>query len=323
MLLESGWHQTDSNVGAFEGTQARVGGDAPMSRVVAPIGLEGTVGADVSKGEDVLMGQLREILLGGERLRLQELEEIIGEREKLMEKVGPLIEEHLETFGKRFPKEYGKVVNRMIEQKLKSSQGEILEIIYPLMGKMISKYVSFQFEQLKESIDERIAAMFSKRGLWWRFRNKILGIKDSSALLADLDKPILEEIFIIERDSGLIMGNAALNPKVNREAAAGMLTAIKSFGEDAFDHGKEELDMVQYGTYRILLQTFPFFYFALALRGSVTAAERAHWRETIMDFVLKVKALQNPISEHPDESSISLSLESEFIIPQRKLLEKA
>ena len=67
-------------------------------------------------------------------------------------------------------------------------------------------------------------------------KHKFFGGSDAETVLAALDKPILEEIFIIQRDSGLMLGNASMSPTVNREAVAGMLTAIKSFVEDAFEN---------------------------------------------------------------------------------------
>ena len=138
---------------------------------------------------------------------------------------------------------------------------------------MITKFVNLQMQQLKEGIDAQINAIFSRQGFVKHIKNRILGVKTSDMLIAAADKPILEEIFVIERDSGLMFGSAALFPSVNRDVVAGMLTAIKSFVEDAFERDNEDLEMIQYGTYRILLQNYPFYYFALALSGTVSTSE--------------------------------------------------
>ena len=175
--------------------------------------------------EAVLMSQLKEILLREDRSALDELQRVLNEKQLLAEKVSPIVEDHLDFLRHNFPKEYAQIVNRMVEQKLKSSQTEILDVIYPVMGKMINKYISLQFQEMKDSINARIDALFSKQGVFWWIRNRILGINDAEMLLAGLDVLVLEEIFVIQRDSGLLLGSAALHPSVNRDVVAGMLTA--------------------------------------------------------------------------------------------------
>ena len=264
-----------------------------------------------------LMSQLREILLKEDRSTLTELQEILNNKSLLSGRVNPIIEEHLDFLKHNFPKEYAKIVDRLIEQKLKDSQQQILDIVYPVMGKMITKFVNLQIQQLKEGIDAQINGIFSRQGFVKHIKNRILGVKTSDMLIAAADKPILEEIFVIERDSGLMFGSAALFPSVNRDVVAGMLTAIKSFVEDAFERDNEDLEMIQYGTYRILLQNYPFYYFALALSGTVSASESEILRGQIVEFIDKTDNLR--VAEVTDESQsrISQLLEEHFILPQR------
>ena len=270
-----------------------------------------------SDSEVQLMSQLREILLKEDRSTLTELQEILNNKSLLSGRVNPIIEEHLDFLKHNFPKEYAKIVDRLIEQKLKDSQQQILDIVYPVMGKMITKFVNLQMHQLKEGIDAQINGIFSRQGFVKHIKNRILGVKTSDMLIAAADKPILEEIFVIERDSGLMFGSAALFPSVNRDVVAGMLTAIKSFVEDAFERDNEDLEMIQYGTYRILLQNYPFYYFALALSGTISTSESEILRGQIVDFIDKTDNLR--VAEVTDESQnrISQLLEEHFILPQR------
>ena len=50
-----------------------------------------------------------------------------------------------------------------------------------------------------------------------------------------------------------------------------MLTAIKAFVDDAFRHSNEELELIQYGQYQILVKDFFNFYIAVAIKGALTA----------------------------------------------------
>lgn len=270
-----------------------------------------------SDSEVQLMSQLREILLKEDRSTLTELQEILNNKSLLSGRVNPIIEEHLDFLKHNFPKEYAKIVDRLIEQKLKDSQQQILDIVYPVMGKMITKFVNLQIQQLKEGIDAQINGIFSRQGFVKHIKNRILGVKTSDMLIAAADKPILEEIFVIERDSGLMFGSAALFPSVNRDVVAGMLTAIKSFVEDAFERDNEDLEMIQYGTYRILLQNYPFYYFALALSGTVSASESELLRGQIVDFIDKTDNLRVADVTDETQSRLSQLLEEHFILPQR------
>jgi hypothetical protein len=47
----------------------------------------------------------------------------------------------------------------MIEQKLRDSQQAILDVIYPALGKMITKFMQLQFQELKEGIDEKVSVV--------------------------------------------------------------------------------------------------------------------------------------------------------------------
>ncbi len=272
--------------------------------------------------ETVLMSQLKEILLREDRSALEELQRTLNEKQLLAEKINPIVEDHLTFLRQNFPKEYAKIVNRMVEQKLKSSQTEILDVIYPVMGKMINKYIAFQFQEMKDSINARIDALFSKQGLIWWIRNKVFGIDNAETLLSSLDTPIIEEVFVIQRDSGLLYGSAALYPTVNRDVVAGMLTAIKSFVEDAFEREHEDLEMIQYGTYKILIENMPSHYFALAISGSISNTEGAVLRNQIIDFIQDNELLRSNNFDSTTQEKISQALDNQFIVPQRERLQK-
>jgi hypothetical protein len=274
-------------------------------------------GVHNTNNEMLLMSQLREILLKEDRSTLMELQQIINDKSLLSGKVNPIIEEHMTFLRHNFPKEYSSIVNKIIEQKLKDSQQEILDVVYPVMGKMINKYINLQFQQLKESIDARINFIFSRQGMVRHLRNRIFGIDSADLMLASLDVPILEEIFVVQKDTGLMLGSAALYPSVNRDVVAGMLTAIKSFVEDAFERENEDLEMIQYGTYRILIQTYPFYYFAIALSGSVSSVESERLRGQVLDFIEKTDSLRIDDINEDVQNKISQELEEHFIISQR------
>jgi hypothetical protein len=264
-----------------------------------------------------LMSQLKDILLRDDRSTLLELQRTLNERELLEKKINPILEDHLEFLRKNFPREYAQIVNKMVEQKIKSSQAEIVDAIYPVLGGMITKFINFKFQELKDNIDAQINGLKQNYNPVFWLRNRFLGVKDSDIILANIDMAVLEEIFVIERDSGLLIGSAALYPSVNRDVVAGMLTAIKAFVEDAFQRDKEDLEMIQYGTYKIVIENFPSYYFAAAIKGSISTSEAAELRSNIIDFIKKSDVLHTPDRDGKKQERVSQALDNQFIATKR------
>lgn len=271
------------------------------------------VATSENKQDKELLIQLQSIILKEDRAAIERLQKAINDPVLLSEKVSPIIEERMAFFKEQFPVEFKGTVDKLIERKLKTSQAEILDVIYPLMGKMIKKYVNLQIQIVKDSIDERIKDTFSSRGLLWRIKNSIFGISASDQIIHEMRDYKIEEIYVIQRDSGLLFGSASTENTIDQDVIAGMLTAIKSFVEDAFKREREDLEMIQYGTYKILLQNFYTYYIAIAISGSMSSTERENLANELLTFAEEnLKTLPT----EPDALSfkiVSANLQKEFI----------
>jgi hypothetical protein len=118
----------------------------------------------------------------------------------------------------------------------------------------------------------------------------------------------------------LLLGSAALYPTENRDAVVGMLTAIKDFVEDAFEKDREDLETINYGTYRIMLYTYPTYYFAMAMTGSVSTMESERFRDEVVYFVDQTPELKTKDIDDTVQMDISKRLEQHFISPQRLMV---
>jgi hypothetical protein len=266
-----------------------------------------------SQNELLYLEQLREILLKEDREAVLALQKTINEREKLSEKVVPIIEEQMDFLKKNFPREFALVVDDMIDKRIKSSQTELLDTMYPVLGQMIKKYITHQIEQLKESIEKTIRAALDTKNIWWKIKASIFGIKQNELLLDALEKPRIEEVTLIQMQSGLILGNASLNPTIDKDIIAGMLTAIKAFVEDAFQRENERLDMIQYDNYKILLFNYFSYYAAVALSGPISSQEKEDIEDILNDFI--INELQKIDLQEVDKNRdyISARLDDHFI----------
>ncbi|MEM6321123.1 MAG: hypothetical protein AAF960_25900 [Bacteroidota bacterium] len=265
------------------------------------------------KQDEALLNQLQSILLREDRATVQQLREAMEDPELISERVGPIIERRMAFFKENFPKEFQVTVDKMIERKLKASQEVILDVIYPVMGKMIKKYVNHQIQMVKDGIDETIKKTFSKRGFFWQLKSKLFGMKASDQVIHEMKDYKIEEVYVTQRNSGLLFGSASAEKTIDQDVIAGMLTAIKSFVEDAFKREREDLEMIQYGTYKILLQNFYSYYIAVAISGSMSSSEREELGNRLLNFAEKnLKKLPSE-PDGPTFELVSMALYKKFI----------
>ncbi len=237
-----------------------------------------------NQNDEKMLSMLRDILLREDRDDIADIKDYLDDPDKLAERITPIVEVHIETLKRKFPKEYQKHVTQIIERKLKASQDELLDVIYPVMGKMVRKYVNHQFISLKENLDETARNLFSIKRLKNRFKSMVFGVDESDILLSGIDKTTIEEVFLIERDSGLLLGHYTKNKTIDRDVVAGMLTAIKAFVEDAFSKERQELEMIEYGTYKVYIQSFHLYYASIILDGAITTTEKDKLSARLLDF---------------------------------------
>lgn len=272
--------------------------------------------------EKLMMDKLRDILLAEDREELQRLKNVLDNPLLLSKRVSPIIEERIDFIKNNFPVEFRLAVEKIVEQKLELSKEELLEIIYPTLGLMIRKYIQHQFQQLKDNLEEQIRNTF-QRGIIGRIRYLLFGVKPaqmSQSIIASLDGPAIEEIYVIEHHSGILLGSASRQETVDMDMVAGMLTAIKAFVEDAFRRGDERLESIQYGTFSILLENFHTYYIATAISGSISAIEKTTLSENLAKFAQTELRINLKKRDGSSNYEIKQRLEKHFFYPQKAAL---
>ena len=106
------------------------------------------------------------------------------------------------------------------------------EALFPIMGKMIKKYVQAEVAKLSDSINEKINATFSFKNI---FKSKSKERPTAAMMLKEEYKAYIEQVLVVEKGSGILKANYAKSQTMDEDMMAGMLTAIKSFAEDAFE----------------------------------------------------------------------------------------
>lgn len=260
--------------------------------------------------------KLREILLEKDweerdqlAQKLEDLDDQINSRNRLEEKIQPILADERVNLKNKFPELFGPQITESISKQIRESQDEVVEVLYPIIGRMIKKYITNEMEKLSERIDQQMELAFSWEG--WKIRIKawISGTPQKEMMISKLIEPKIEEIYVIERNSGMLLGSFSKNAALDRDMVAGMLTAIKAFVEDAFTGETQELSNIDYDNFKITIKNFKSFFVAVVTSGGMNAQFRDKLDDTLLDFAQKVlkRAKQGAESDAQNEITEGLA----------------
>lgn len=227
---------------------------------------------------------LKEILLTNDKepdkdilLKIKALEE---SQAHLSERIEPIMDERLSSFVQEIPKTLGPTITEALRTEIKKSQDAVAEALFPIIGKMIKKYIQSEIAKLNTEINAKIDSAFSFRGLFKKGEAK----PNAAALLKDEYKAYIEQIMVIEKGSGLLKASYSKSDTMDKDMLAGMLTAIKSFAEDAYKRGEMELERIDYQLFTIHLQNFSQYYIAVVVSGIYDDFYRDKLEDVLLDF---------------------------------------
>ncbi|MBT8393663.1 MAG: cell envelope biogenesis protein OmpA [Bacteroidia bacterium] len=256
---------------------------------------------------------LKEILLTEDRVfaqtitkKIESLNSVIYKKKNLSEKVDPIIDDKLQDFVEEIPNTLGPTITKTLKEEIKNSQDAVVEALYPILGKMVKKYIQNEMKMLAERINSQVQSSFSAKTWKRKFKSFFTGVKEEEIILSDLAKPEIEQIFIIEKNSGILSGSYSKKETIDKDLISGMLTAIKSFVEDAFSAGNQDLESIEYELYNIHIQNFHNYYIAVVISGAYNQAYKNNMENKLLDFS------EHVAKDHVKEQDLSKELETYF-----------
>lgn len=236
--------------------------------------------------------KLAQILLDEERTKQKELQsELQNVKTQLLDpqnfaqKVEPLVQEKIESLKQTFPDLFGPLITQAIQVQIRDSQDEVVKVLYPIMGKLIKKYINSEFEKLKDNVNKRLDEALSFDNYWRAIRAKFKGVKTSELILADIFDSNVEQVLVIQKETGKLIGEYSSNPEgVDREIVASMLSIIKNFMEDAFEQKDQDLETIEYGTKKLLIHSSFNFFIVSVLNGELKQKLKKVLKEKLTQF---------------------------------------
>lgn len=229
--------------------------------------------------------RLKELLFGEERHSLAAIREIveqhhdrIGTDERLTETVAEVLAECFKSADIKNHRELASAVSPLVVSSIKreivNSRDEMVEALYPIMGRLVAAYVSAAMRDVLESTNQRLESGLSLKFLRLRLKSLFTGRPYREVLLLESGRPRVRELLLIKRSSGILVdrwrapGEPPEGANGSGQLIGSLLSAINDFARQAFAGGKDELRSLDIGGSRLFLRTSAAHILAVRTTGA-------------------------------------------------------
>ena len=245
--------------------------------------------ADLARVKSLLFDEEQE-LLGRLAQRLDEVESDFRDDEQLSQRVAGILSDALREAEiadhDTLAQSMAPLVVATIRSEIVNSRDQMVEALYPITGQLVSAYVSNAMRDLMTDINRRLESGLSGRRLFLRGKSLLTGQPYGELLLAELNAPRVEELYLIRRSSGELidrwMAPAPISEGADKKVSAGtsepdadehlvgsFLTAITEFSREAFKADQASLQTLDLKRYRIFLRASPAHLVAAKCHGHI------------------------------------------------------
>jgi OOP family OmpA-OmpF porin len=238
---------------------------------------------------DDSLAALRALLVGPEQRQLRALRARLDDPAAQIRSVSAVLPEALllrardpELFNALAPQ-----VEQAITASVRRNPTPLADALFPVMGPAIRKAVAASLAGMLESLNRTLEYSFSWRALKWRLTALRTGKSFAEIVLLNTLLYRVEQVFLIERASGLLLQHVRAGPSDVQDAdlVSGMLTAIRDFVQDSFRVSEHDtLEALRVGDLSVWIEQGPRAVLAAVIRGTAPASLRPrlqHALETI------------------------------------------
>lgn len=208
--------------------------------------------------------------------------------------MGRLIGDKIRDSSDEMAEAMGPVMGKAIRVQIRDSRESMVEALQPIILTTVQRAVGQFSREFQRNIDKRLKSTFGPEGIARTVRARLRGVSPAELALRDSFPFIIEQIYLIQVGSGLLMAHYALNADdaADSDLVSGMLTAISDFTRDSFGKGDDSnaLDEIQYGNQRIIIQAGQFAYAAVVLDGVEPEGFRGRLHQFVVELHLQYAA---------------------------------
>ena len=190
---------------------------------------------------------------------------------KLIQQLGYIIANTIRDKRDELAEALGPIMSDAIRVQIRDSRKEMVEALYPIILETVMKAVAEFLREFQRNIDARLKSTLNFRGFVKRTGARLRGVSASELTLRESFAFSLEELFLIQHNSGFLLAHHSPSGEENSDSdlISGMLTAIRDFARDSLGDGNEEQELreVEFGDERIIIQSGQYFYAAAVIKG--------------------------------------------------------
>ena len=273
-----------------------------------------------SQTSDGQVARLKSLLFDEEQQALAQVRQMVGDHharigtdKRFQHSVAEIIANALRdaevTHHRDLAAAISPVVVAGIRREIANSRDEMVDALYPILGRLVSAYVSSTVREFMDGANTQLESRLSARRLRLRIKSLVTGRPYGELLLASTQRFQLKEILLIRRNSGILLDRWQADPFADEDAesggdslVSGLLTAIMDFAEEAFDDEASQLRTLDIGTGRIYLRATPAFLLALICVGQETRQFRTRLDKElfrILEEYADVVSAPDPAEDKP------------------------
>jgi OOP family OmpA-OmpF porin len=253
------------------------------------------------------LAELRELIVGPERRRLEELERRLEAAGITRESLAELLPEAIALRSGR-DRQLGRALAPTVEsaigESVRRNPRPIATAIFPVLGPAIRKAIAEALGGLVASINRTLEHSLSPRGLGWRLEAWRTGVPYAQIVLRHALVYRVEQIFLIHRDTGLLLAHAwgPDLPASDADLISGMLTAIRDFVADSFSREREAggLRRFSVGELTVMVEQGPQALIAAVVRGEAPEDLLTRLQDTLETIHLQ---LARPLAEFDGDTA--------------------
>jgi outer membrane protein OmpA-like peptidoglycan-associated protein len=190
----------------------------------------------------------------------------------ITEAISPAIAQQVVANREEISDAIAPTMGQAIKKQIAIEQDAMVDALYPIIGNTVGKYMG----ETIDAINEKLEQTLSVEGITRKIRAKIQGVSEAELIVRESMPFQVQAIFLIHKASGLLIAEVQQDSlRLESEMLAGMLTAIRGFVNDCISQSGDlplELDGIDYGTSKIMLEVAGYCYLAIVVKGEPPTA---------------------------------------------------
>jgi outer membrane protein OmpA-like peptidoglycan-associated protein len=214
--------------------------------------------------------RLKSLLLGEEQQALSDIEGTvrrhdlrIGDDQALQRSVASILADAFRDADVQNHRELAAAIAPVmvaaIRREIRNASDEVVDAMYPIMGRLIRAYVASALRDFIEETNRRIEGGLSARFIRLRIKSLATRTPYRTLLIREGQNLRVASIYLINRNSGTLLDAwnadpAAPDLRGDDHLIGGMLTAINNFAAESLAESESELRALDLGEARVFLR---------------------------------------------------------------------